>query len=202
MNLVEEAGLGSRGREFVKSLNFPDVILCRLLRSAIVSKKTVVSFHSFPNAKLTDVILKDAGAEIDVVLDLKKVDALAIGSGTPGRQVNLHYADCILAGNSERVSAAFHHHDAGDQPRVEIVFFRAGHDGLRKSASIRFLYFVALEESIYPIDLRAAGMNGLPFSGLFFDRLSGSVASIAGKDIRARSGKSQKQKRCENHEAR
>src|ERR1041385_1253739 len=56
-NLVEEVGLGGGGLEFVKSLNFLDVILSRLLRIAIVSREAVVSFHSFPDAKLTNVIL-------------------------------------------------------------------------------------------------------------------------------------------------
>src|SRR5262249_31708757 len=45
--------------------------------------KAVVSFDAIPNPKLANVILKDAGAEIDVVLHFKKIDALAIRGMPP-----------------------------------------------------------------------------------------------------------------------
>ena len=124
----DRVGEGS-GLEFVKSLNFLDVILCRLLRSAILSKKAVVSLHSFPNAKLANVILKDAGAEIDIVLYLKQVDAFAVRRVPPRWQVNLHNAYCISVRDSKRVAAAFDDDDAGDEPRIQIVFSGTIHDG-------------------------------------------------------------------------
>ena len=69
--------------EFVNPLDLRHVLLCELLRSRIAGNKAVVSFDAFPNPKLANVILKDAGAEIDVVLYFKKLDALAIRGMPP-----------------------------------------------------------------------------------------------------------------------
>ena len=87
----------------------------------------------------------------------------------PCRQVNLHDANRILSRNCELVSAAFDDHDAGDQPGIQIVFFRAGQDGQRKAGPVRFLNRIALQESINPMNLRAAGMNRFPFNAQMLD---------------------------------
>src|SRR6266850_550907 len=99
-----DGSFGGGGLKFVNPLDLADILLRGLHRSGIVGDKAVISFDSLPKAKLANVSLKDASTEIDIVLYPKKVDALADRSLSPGRQVNLHNADGICAGNSEGVS--------------------------------------------------------------------------------------------------
>src|SRR5262245_237070 len=97
------------------------ILFGRLFRGRIIGDKTVVSLYAFPETKLSDVVLQYAGAEIDVVLDLKKIEVLPIRRMSPGWQMNLHHSDRVLAGNREGIPAAFDDHDACDQPSVHIM---------------------------------------------------------------------------------
>src|SRR5262245_16690253 len=173
--LFKARSLRSCGRlEFVNLLHLCYILVCGLLRTRIVRNKAVVSFHAFPKAKLANVILQNAGTEIDVVLYSKQVDAFAIRSLPPGRQVNLHNANCIFTRNREWVPATFDDHDAGDQPRVYIVFSRAPHDGLCQAHTVGFSDFMLLEESIHPTD-RRTNRRSACLNARFLHRLIRSV---------------------------
>src|ERR1051326_3070950 len=98
----------------------------RLFGLGIVGSPALISLHAVPNAGLPHVILKDAGPEVDVVLDLEEVDALAIRGPSPGGQVDLHDADGIASRDGKGVRTALDDDDARDQSGIEVVFFRAG----------------------------------------------------------------------------
>src|SRR5262249_41801649 len=114
---------------------------------------------SLPKTKLANVTLKDASTEIDIVLYSEKVDALAVRSRSPRWQVNLHNADGIFAGNSEGVPSALDNHDAGDQPRTQVVFYGTGHDGFGQTAAFACTDFILLQEVIHRTNRRTGRHN-------------------------------------------
>lgn len=108
----------------INILNSCHVRLCLFAwtRGAKIARKAL------PQAVTGHVVFQDPSPEVHVVLDTKQVDLLQVGQRPPGRNVNLHDADGILAGDGKRVAGTLDEQHAGDQMGIQVMLATAGHD--------------------------------------------------------------------------
>ena len=155
-------------------LNFSQIVSRGLCRLGIFGIPAIVSLDAFPQSKAVDVVLEDACTEINVILDLKEVDALLVGGGAPGRQVDLHDPDRIGVGDGEGICAALDNHDAGNETGIEVVLTGAAHDGFGDSTAVGLIHFVSAQERFHRVNggiercLRGQKTRVLDGSGIFF----------------------------------